>query len=176
MNKSHIADKIRSKESIIGVIGLGYIGIPLAMRFIDESFKVYGFEINHNKVDKLKSGKSYINNISSSKISSAIKNGFCPSTSFENINKTDVIIICVPTPLKPNKDPDLSYIHGTLDLIKPFLKENQTLILESTTYPGTTEELIVPLIQSMGFKIGNNFFIMIGYIIALKTPNITYYI
>ncbi len=161
MDYNNVINKINSKKSKIGIIGLGYIGIPLALRFVDEGFKVFGFDIDKDKVNQLKKGKTYIKNIPSVKISNAIKNGFIPLTIFESVGELDAIIICVPTPLDIDKNPDLSYIEKTLDSIKPFLKRNQILILESTTYPGTTEEKIIPMINSMGFNIGLDFFI--GY-------------
>jgi len=167
--------RIQNQESKIGIIGLGYVGLPLAIRFSEEGFKVVGFDIDKEKVDLLNDGKSYIKHIKEDNIASMSNNGFTATTDFSEISNVDVIIICVPTPLGVHNEPDLSYIHGTLESIKLHLKENQLLILESTTYPGTTEEEIVPFIESVKnlparrsgnkdgsrFSIGENFFI--GY-------------
>jgi len=154
------------------VIGLGYVGLPLAIRFSEEGFKVIGFDIDKEKVELLNKGKSYIKHIKEDNIAAMSNNGFTATTEFDEITNVDVIIICVPTPLGVHNEPDLSYIHGTLDNIKPHLKEDQLLILESTTYPGTTEEILVPFIENIHetssmihdtskFTLGVNFFL--GY-------------
>jgi UDP-N-acetyl-D-glucosamine dehydrogenase len=164
--------RIKNRQLLIGVIGLGYVGLPLAIRFSEEGFKTVGFDIDKEKVDLLNRGKSYIKHIEEVDISEISNNGFKVTTDFSEISNVDVIIICVPTPLGVHNEPDLSYIHGTLENIKPFLKENQLLILESTSYPGTTEEILIPFIESIPdssvithhsplLTIGENFFI--GY-------------
>jgi len=157
--------QIQNHKSTIAIIGLGYVGLPLAIRFSEEGFKVAGFDIDKEKVDLLNNGKSYINHIKEDNITAMTNNGFTAKTGFIEISKVDAIIICVPTPLGVHNEPNLSYIHGTLKNIKPYLKKNQLLILESTTYPGTTEEILVPFIESIPdsslFIIGENFFI--GY-------------
>ncbi len=157
--------KIQNRQSIIGIIGLGYVGLPLAIRFSEEGYKTIGFDIDHEKVSMLNDGISYIKHIKEADISKMANNGSIATTDFSEISKVDVIIICVPTPLGIHNEPDLSFIHGTLESIKPYLRENQLLILESTTYPGTTEEEIVPFIESISGSslttIGENFFI--GY-------------
>jgi UDP-N-acetyl-D-glucosamine dehydrogenase len=168
----NLLSKIKKRKSKIGIIGLGYVGLPLAIRFAEEGFKTIGFDIDEEKVKLLNSGKSYIKHIKEVDISAMANNGFTATTDFRKIANVDVIIICVPTPLGVHNEPDLSYIHGTLENIKPHLRENQLLILESTTYPGTTEEILVPFIESIPvsslithhsslFTIGENFFI--GY-------------
>ena len=170
MNKLY--REIKYHQSTIGIIGLGYVGLPLAIRFSEEGFKTIGFDINKEKVNMLNSGKSYINHIKEDSIASMINNGFTATPDFSKIAHVDAIIICVPTPLGIHNEPDLSYIHGTLKNIKPHLRENQLLILESTTYPGTTEEILVPFIENLHhtssiiphpskFFLGENFFI--GY-------------
>ena len=156
-----LKSKIKNRESIIGIIGLGYVGLPLLIRFSEEKFRTIGFDIDINKTKILNSGKSYIKHIEDKTILSALDEGFNATTDFSRISKVDIILICVPTPLKDNNEPDLSYINSTIDIIKPFLLPQQLLVLESTTYPGTTEEEIVFIINDMGFKIGSNFFI--GY-------------
>ena len=168
---NNLKSRIQNQESKIGIIGLGYVGLPLSIRFSQENFKVVGFDVDKEKVEILNSGNSYIKHIKEDDISAMSNNGFTASTDFSQISNIDVIIICVPTPLGVHNEPDLSYIYGTLENIKPYLKENQLIILESTTYPGTTEEILVPYINSIEnsqslivnkkFSIGENFFI--GY-------------
>jgi UDP-N-acetyl-D-glucosamine dehydrogenase len=146
---NNLISKIKNHQSIVGVIGLGYVGLPLAIRFSEEGFKVVGFDIDKEKVDLLNGGKSYIKHIKEINITAMTNNGFIATVDFSEIVNVDAIIICVPTPLGVHNEPDLSYIHGTLENIKPHLKENQLLILESTTYPGTTEEILAPFIESI---------------------------
>ncbi|MBT7899444.1 MAG: nucleotide sugar dehydrogenase [Candidatus Marinimicrobia bacterium] len=152
---------IKSKEATIGIIGLGYVGLPLAIRFSEVGFKVIGFDIDEHKVNMLNDGKSYIKHISEDVISKMIDQGFLATMDFTTIKDVDAILICVPTPLGVHNEPDLSYVKSTLDLVKDHLREEQVLILESTTYPGTTAEEIVPVIEALGFKVGENFYI--GY-------------
>ena len=167
-----IIDKLRrqiqNRESKIGIIGLGYAGLPLALRFCEEGFKTIGFDIDQEKINNLNNGKTYIKHIQSEKISAAVKNGFITTIDFKKLTNVDIIIICVPTPLDVHNEPDLRYILRTLDSIKPHLKENQLLVLESTTYPGTTEEEVVPFIEEAGFAIGNNYFL--GYSPERENP------
>jgi len=149
MQIENIKSSIVNRKSTIGIIGLGYVGLPLAIRFSEENFPVIGFDIDQEKVDLLNSGKSYIKHINADDISVMANNGFKATADFSEILNVDVIIVCVPTPLGVHNEPDLSYIYGTLEKIKRHLKENQLLILESTTYPGTTEEILVPFIESI---------------------------
>jgi UDP-N-acetyl-D-glucosamine dehydrogenase len=156
-----LKSRIENKESVIGIIGLGYVGLPLLIRFSEEGFKILGFDVDDKKVDMLNTGNSYIKHIESKKIRYAIDLGFRATSDFSKISHVDAILICVPTPLKEGNQPDLSYIRATLQTILPHLSENQLLVLESTTYPGTTEEEIIPMIENAGFKVGKNYFI--GY-------------
>jgi UDP-N-acetyl-D-glucosamine dehydrogenase len=169
---NNLKSRIQNQEFKIGIIGLGYVGLPLSIRFSEEGFKVVGFDIDKEKINLLNSGKSYIAHIKEVDIAAMGNNGFKATANFSSISNVDVIIICVPTPLGVHNEPDLSFIHGTLESIKPHLKENQLLILESTTYPGTTEEILAPFIESIPdsspithhsslFAIGENFFL--GY-------------
>ncbi len=142
----------------VGIIGLGYVGLPLSLAFSGRVEKVIGFDIDQAKIDSLKMGVSYLNHISDESINKEVmSNYFEPTSDFAKIEEVDAIIICVPTPLDNKKTPDLTYIINTLNKIKPYLRENQLLSLESTTYPGTTEEIIKPVIEDRGFKIGQNF-------------------
>ena len=154
-----IKKNINNKELRVGVIGLGYVGLPLVNHIIKKRYKVIGFDIDKNKLRMLNKGKSYINHISNRTISYLLKNGFVATDNWAKINYVDVIIICVPTPLTSQKTPDLSYLKATLDSIIPYFKKNQLLILESTSYPGTTKEVLLPIIENIGFVIGRNFFI-----------------
>ena len=156
-----LSKAVEDGTATVGVIGLGYVGLPLIFRFSEEKFQTIGFDIDEEKIQKLNAGQTYIKHIDAEKIKTFIKKGFKATTDFSEIADVDAIIICVPTPLGVHNEPDLSYIHSTLQSIKPHLKENQLLVLESTTYPGTTEEEIVPVVEKEGFKIGTNFFV--GY-------------
>jgi UDP-N-acetyl-D-glucosamine dehydrogenase len=135
------------------------VGLPLVIRFSEEGFRVIGFDIDEEKVEKLNDGESYLKHIPSSSIDAAANNGFSATSDWEKISDCDAILICVPTPLNPQKEPDLQYIQGTMDSIKPHLRAGQVLILESTSYPGTTEEELVPVAEERGFTIGEDFFV-----------------
>ncbi len=160
--RDHLIKRILRKEVVVGVIGLGYVGLPLVLRFCEVGYKVLGFDVDSGKVTMLKKGKSYIKSISGSLISQHIRNGNLEVTDqFARLNEPDCILICVPTPLTEKKEPDLQYIEKTTDSIRSCLRKGQLIVLESTTYPGTTEELILPQLQSTGLKIGRDFFL--GY-------------
>jgi len=149
-------DLIKKKKATIGIFGMGYIGLPRAIQFLNSGFKVVGFDVDKKKIESLKKGKSYLSNISLSSIKKSYLQNFSYTTDFTKVKDLDVIIFCLPTPLKKNFTPDLSYIVNTIKKIYPYLKKNQTLSLESTTYPGTTEEILEKII-SKKFKIGSNF-------------------
>jgi len=154
-----ILQKINSHSATIGIIGLGYVGLPLAIRFIEENFTVIGFDVDDNKCRILQAGESYISHISKESIQSSLKNGFTATHNWRRISDVDCILICVPTPLTANNTPDLQYIHSTLHSIRKYLVKGQLLVLESTTYPGTTAEEIVPEVEKDKFKIGTDLFI-----------------
>jgi UDP-N-acetyl-D-glucosamine dehydrogenase len=139
--------KIETREARIGIVGMGYVGLPLALLFSEQRFSVTGFDIDPSKVDTLNRGGSYMVRISGAEIQSAQKNGFTTTADYGLIAQMDVVIICVPTPLDEYHEPDLSYVTGTVRAIAPHLKEGQLVILESTTYPGTTEEIVVLLLE-----------------------------
>ena len=137
--------KIRLNKISIGIIGLGYVGLPLLKGFASKNLNVIGFDIDKKKITKLRKGESYINHV---KLKTIHKNKKVLFTSnFKKISNIDLIILCLPTPLKKNKLPDLSFIKKTMSSIKKFLKPNQTISLESTTYPGTTREIIYPFVK-----------------------------
>lgn len=150
-----------SKKAKICIIGLGYVGLPLAISYAHEGFEVIGIDIDINKVRKINSGKSYINHIPSTKLSTFTQNKRLVATSEFNICKNvDAIIICVPTPLNKYREPNLNFIRGTLSSINDFLKKGQILSLESTTYPGTTKEEVLPKLKNKGFNVGKDFFLV----------------
>ncbi|MGO9340639.1 MAG: nucleotide sugar dehydrogenase [Terracidiphilus sp.] len=139
--------KIETREARIGIVGMGYVGLPLALLFSGERFATTGFDIDDRKVQTLNRGDSYIVRISGDEIGAARKAGFSATTGYGRIAEMDVIIICVPTPLNEHHEPDLSFVTSTVNGIAPHLKEGQLVILESTTYPGTTEEIVAPLLE-----------------------------
>jgi UDP-N-acetyl-D-glucosamine dehydrogenase len=156
---NNLKSKIQNRDACIAVIGLGYVGLPLVIRFSEEGFRAIGFDIDKEKVEKLNKGESYLKHIPSSSIDAAANNGFSATSDWEKISECDAILICVPTPLGSHKEPDLKYIRGTMDFIKPHLRAGQLLILESTSYPGTTEEELVPVAERRGFTVGEDFFV-----------------
>jgi UDP-N-acetyl-D-glucosamine dehydrogenase len=143
-----LLERIQSHNARIGVVGLGYVGLPLALLFSEERFPVTGFDIDTEKVQTLTDGGSYIYRVPNTEVQIARQKGFCATADFSRIAETDAIVICVPTPLDEHRQPDLSYVTSTLESIAPHLFPGQLLVLESTTYPGTTEELLVPIVDS----------------------------
>ena len=142
-----IKHRIETRNARIGIVGMGYVGLPLALLFSEERFVITGFDVDPRKVQTLNQGGSYIVRIPGTEIESARRNGFSATADYARIAEMDVVIICVPTPLNEYHEPDLSYVTGTVKSIAPHLQEGQLIILESTTYPGTTEEVVVPLLE-----------------------------
>ena len=145
--------RVQARTAKVGVIGLGYVGLPLSLLFSEQKFPVTGFDIDNKKVDTLNAGGSYIVRIEAKEIQAARAQGFAPTTDFAKISEMDAVIICVPTPLDEYRQPDMSYITGTAEAIAPHLRAGQLVVLESTTYPGTTEEVLVPILEK-GNKLG----------------------
>jgi UDP-N-acetyl-D-glucosamine dehydrogenase len=143
-----IAEKIEARTAKIGIVGLGYVGLPLALLFSDERFVVTGFDIDAEKVDTLNREQSYIVRIPPTEIAAARKRGFSATVDYDQLREMDAILICVPTPLDEYHEPDLSYIRSTVEAIAPRTREGQLIVLESTTYPGTTEEIVIPLLEA----------------------------
>ena len=139
--------RIEDRTARVGIIGLGYVGLPLALLFSAERFRVTGFDIDEAKVKTLNAGGSYIVRITSDEIASARTNGFEATSDYDRLREMDVVLICVPTPLNEYHEPDLSYITDTVQALAPRLRAGQLIVLESTTYPGTTEEVVVPLLE-----------------------------
>ena len=140
-------ERIHSRQARVGVIGLGYVGLPLSLLLCEAGFPVTGFDIDEHKVTELEAGRSYIHRIPFTEIGRAREKGFRATADFAHLSSQEVIIICVPTPLTDHRDPDLSFIQNTAKAIAPWLVEGQIVVLESTTYPGTTEELLVPILE-----------------------------
>jgi UDP-N-acetyl-D-glucosamine dehydrogenase len=145
---AEIKQRLEDRTARIGIIGLGYVGLPLALLFNEQRFPVTGFDIDPSKVDTLNGGGSYIVRIAPEEIRSAQKHGFRATADYAQIAGMDVVLICVPTPLNDHHEPDLSYVTQTAKSIAPYLREGQLIVLESTTYPGTTEEVMVPLLEA----------------------------
>lgn len=160
MIKQEIIHKFQNKTASIGIFGLGYVGLPLILRYAEIGFNVVGIDIDQNKVDTLMQGKSYIDHISSERIQSALEDSFEATTDFSRVSKLDALIICVPTPLNNHHEPDLSFVTNTTEMITPYLRKGQVISLESTTYPGTTEEEILPRIELNGFRVGKDLFLV----------------
>jgi UDP-N-acetyl-D-glucosamine dehydrogenase len=139
--------RIEDRTSRVGIIGLGYVGLPLALLFSEERFRVTGFDIDQNKVKTLNEGGSYIVRIPPTEIARARKSGFEATSDYDHLSEMDVVLICVPTPLNEYHEPDLSFITNTVEALAPRLRAGQLIVLESTTYPGTTEEVVVPLLE-----------------------------
>jgi len=142
-----IKNKIQQRQARVGIIGLGYVGLPLALLYSEQKFKVTGFDIDARKVDTLAKGGSYIYRIAPEEIQSAQKIGFTATSDYSQLTAMDAIIICVPTPLDEYHEPDLSFITDTTHSIAPHLRAGQLVVLESTTYPGTTEEVMIPILE-----------------------------
>ena len=153
--------KIKDKSAIVGVVGLGYVGLPLALSFAEAGFRVLGLDVDQTKIDKLQNGQTYIAHIKGERIKAAVDSGRLTSAfDFARASEPDALIICVPTPLTCHREPDISFVTGTLDNLLPHLRAGQMMSLESTTYPGTTEEVLRPPIEDKGFVIGENFFLV----------------
>ena len=154
-----LEEKIRAKQAVIGVIGLGYVGLPLANVLHSRGFRVVGFDIDPRKVEALKAGKSYIGHIPDARVAE-MRERFEPTTDFAKIREVDTVSICVPTPLDEYREPDLSYIESTGKAIAPYLRKGQLIVLESTTYPGTTKEVLQPILEAgSGLRAGDDFFL-----------------
>jgi UDP-N-acetyl-D-glucosamine dehydrogenase len=144
---SELKDRIMTREARVGIIGLGYVGLPLALLYSEQKFPVTGFDIDQKKVDTLATGGTYIFRITPEEIAAAKANGFKATSNYSQLSQMDAIIICVPTPLNECHEPDLSYITNTAHAVAPHLRAGQIVILESTTYPGTTEEVLIPILE-----------------------------
>src|SRR5665213_804599 len=145
--------RLKARNANVGVIGLGYVGLPLCLLFAEAGFKVTGFDIDQSKITEIAAGRTYIFSIPEAEIKAAVKKGFGATTDFSKLTEQDAILMCVPTPLTGHREPDLSYIEKTAQATAPWLQEGQLVVLESTTYPGTTEDILIPLLEA-GNKAG----------------------
>ena len=153
-----LIDKIRRKEARCGIIGLGYVGLPLGLEFARAGLRVTGIDVDKRKIEALRAGKSYIVDTGDAEIAEQVKAGrFTATDDFSVIKDLDTINICVPTPLRKTKDPDLTFVVSAVNEIRRFLRRGQLIILESTTYPGTTEEVVQPALETSGLQVGKDF-------------------
>jgi UDP-N-acetyl-D-glucosamine dehydrogenase len=158
--KKLLLQRLGDRTAVIGVIGLGYVGLPLALRFSEAGYRVVGFDIDPEKVRALAEGRSYIERIPAGSVQSAVGRGFVATTDYAGARECDALIICVPTPLYENREPDLGFVLGTVEALLPHLRGGQVVSLESTTWPGTTEEVLKPRIESRGLRVGEDVFLV----------------
>jgi len=155
-----LVEKLRSKRAHLGVVGLGYVGLPLAVEFANAGFRVTGFDLSVEKTKAVGEGRSYVRDVSDEALRSAVEGGrLVATTRFEALAEVDCVNICVPTPLRKTRDPDVSYIVAAVEEIAKHLHPGMLIVLESTTYPGTTDELILPMLEASGYKVGKDFFL-----------------
>ncbi len=157
--KQGFLNKIQERTAVVAVVGLGYVGLPLVLRFSECGFRAIGIDTDAERVAQLAKGKTYIARYGAERISAALKRGFLPTTSFAEAAQADALIICVPTPLTAQREPDLSHVRGAADALLPHLRPGQLVSLESTTYPGTTDEEILPRVEKRGLKVGRDVFV-----------------
>ncbi len=159
-NKAALSEKLAAHTANVGVIGMGYVGLPLSLLFAEAGFALTGFDVDEDKVARLNAGKSYIQHIPADQIQKAVASGTLKSSSdFSQLAEMDVIIICVPTPLAPNREPDLRFVVSTAEVVAKYLRPGQLVILESTTYPGTTNDVVKPILEAGGMTSGTDFYL-----------------
>lgn len=158
--KDDLLLKIEEKNAIIGVIGLGYVGLPLVNCFVEKGFQSIGFDVDQKKITALSEGKSYIKHIPSSRIEKAVASGkFRATIDYSDLDQCDAILMAVPTPLNKNREPDMSYVIATCEEVSKHIRPGQLIVLESTTYPGTTDELMVPILENSGLSVNRDFYV-----------------
>ena len=155
-----LKQKLSDKTATIGIVGLGYVGLPLSLRFAEAGYKVIGLDIDPTKAEKIANDESYIRHFPDEAIQKATQQGFTATTDFGQAENCDTLILCVPTPLDDHRNPDISFVTDTMDSLNPYLRAGQLVALESTTYPGTTEEELRPRIEARGFTIGEDIFLV----------------
>lgn len=160
MGRMKFIERIEARQGRVGILGLGYVGIPLALTLSEAGFSVIGFDISRSRVDELNASKSPIKHISADQIAGLVHSGFEATDDFSRAESCDALIICVPTPLNEYREPDLSFIISTMESISPHLRKDQLLSLESTTWPGTTKEVLLPFVKKAGLKVGEDFFLI----------------
>ncbi|MFH1740076.1 MAG: nucleotide sugar dehydrogenase, partial [bacterium] len=160
-NAKDLIDRFTNRTAAVGVIGLGYVGLPLVMEMVETGYKTIGFDVDESKVDQLNRGQSYIGHIPADRVIEIRRDGrFEATTDYGRLADVDAIVICVPTPLNESREPDLSYVCATGEAIGRHLRKGQIVILESTTYPGTTEDVLLPLVAREGFQVGQDFYLV----------------
>jgi UDP-N-acetyl-D-glucosamine dehydrogenase len=158
--KSNLKDKLKSKTATLGVVGLGYVGLPLAVEKAKAGFKTIGFDVQESKVEMVNSGENYIGDVVNEDLEEIVGSGLLSATSdFALVAKADCVCICVPTPLDEHQQPDISYVRASAESIVPYMHKDMLIVLESTTYPGTTEELLKPILETSGLKCGEDFYL-----------------
>jgi len=158
--RSALLERVRSHQAVIGIVGLGYVGLPLALAFVEKSFRVLGFDVDPAKIEALSRGESYIKHLDVERIASANATGrFAATADFARLAEPDAVIICVPTPLTPQREPDMSYVEQTAKQVRTTLRQGQLIVLESTTYPGTTDELLKGILEQSGLRCGTDFYL-----------------
>jgi len=159
-SEKDLLSRIKQKNFTAAIVGMGYVGLPLAMEYADAGIPVIGIDIDGSKVRALRAGKSYIGDVPSESVKRAVDAGlFTPTTDYSAAGMADTVNICVPTPLRKTKDPDLSYIVGAMEHLVEYLHKDMLIVLESTTYPGTTQEVLGPMVEGKGFKVGKDVFL-----------------
>ncbi len=159
--KLQLIEKLQRRKAVIGVVGLGYVGLPLVLRYLESDYPVIGLDVDPAKPAALLKGESYIEHIDAAPLAAAVADGrFDATTDFSRARDCDAIILCVPTPLNAHREPDLSFVTGSVDAVVPHMRAGQVLSLESTTYPGTTEEELRPRLEAAGFRIGTDLFLV----------------
>ena len=160
-HQAELLEKLRSRQALIGIVGLGYVGLPLSLTYAEVGYRVLGLDIDQAKTDAINQGQSYIEHIDGERVAQATQEQrFQATTDFARAAEADALILCVPTPLNQYREPDLSYIRATMAGLLPYFRAGQVLSLESTTYPGTTEEELRPLIEQCGFTVGEDMFLV----------------
>lgn len=160
LDLTQFIERVENRETTVGVVGLGYVGLPLVMEFCRAGFRVLGFDIDPAKVEALNAGRSYIEHIPSSEVAKSAAGGLLQATTdFARARQADAILICVPTPLDDHNEPDLSFVVETGETLGPHIRQNQLVVLESTTYPGTTREILLPALEVNGYKAGTDFYL-----------------
>ena len=159
-SKNSLITKLNQTSAVIGIIGLGYVGLPLALRYAEARYTVIGFDIDGRKIEQLSAAESYIQHISNARIQECLSTSTRFTSNLEDIESCDAVIICVPTPLSKHREPNLEYVISTIESLIPHLRKGQIVSLESTTYPGTTTEELLPRIEQAGFKVGHDMFLI----------------
>ena len=157
---SELTKRIEDRKSRIGIVGLGYVGFPLALRFAERGFEVVGFDTDPHKAEVIARRQSYFSHISHERVGAAVDQGLSVTSDIAKASNLDAIIICLPTPLGKHQEPDLSFVTEAMDNLAPYVRAGQVISLESTTYPGTTEEEIVPRLEAQGLSVGEDVFVV----------------